>query len=151
MKIISPVFDEGEVIPKNYTCAGKGVNPHLEIEDVPTDAKSLALTMHDPDVPHELQPDGNFNHWVIWNIAPNTKEIPEDWQPDAIVGRSTRGTNKFVPPCPPYGTHRYYFRIYALDTILDLDENNGREELETAMVGHVLDKAEIFGIVRKED
>lgn len=150
MKIKSTVFNLGEKIPAEYTCDGMGVNPPLEISDVPLETKSLALIVNDPDVPRNVRPDGNYNHWVVWNIKPDIREIPENWKPDAIVGVATSQTNKYIAPCPPSGTHRYYFTLYALDTLLDLDEEAGREELEAGMEGHVLEKAETFGIVSRQ-
>ncbi len=138
LKITSSVFKNNDFIPKKYTCDGDDVNPPLTIEDVPEETKSLALIVDDPDAPM-----GTWVHWVIWNILP-TKEIEED----SVLG--IEGINDFNKsyggPCPPSGTHRYFFKVYALSMTLDLDTNSKKEDVEKAMEGKILAKGEIVGL-----
>src|SRR5216684_7214495 len=116
MKISSPAFQEGGTIPEKFSKNGQNVNPELRIEGAPAEAKSLALIVDDPDAPVGL-----FTHWLVWNIDPKTTEITENSVPKGAV----QGTNDFPGerydgPCPPSGTHRYYFKVFALDKTLDL-------------------------------
>jgi len=127
------------LIPKKYTCDDRDINPSLNIEDLPKETKSLALIVDDPDASM-----GTWVHWVVWNIPP-AKEILEDSVP------GTEGVNDFRKhsyggPCPPSGTHRYFFKVYALDTKLELSPNSKKRDLEKAMEGHVLAKGEIIGL-----
>jgi len=102
--ITSPAFINNGKIPIEYTCKGKGISPVLKIENIPPQTQSLVLIMDDPDAPV-----GVFTHWLIWNIAPDTSEIKENSVPvNAVVGLNSRGENKYTPPCPPSGTHRYF-------------------------------------------
>lgn len=142
MRLSSPVFDEGKFIPKRYTCDGEDINPPLTISDVPEDAKSLALIVDDPDAPAGL-----WVHWTVWNIDPETAEIVEDSVPvGATQGLTSSGKGGYHGPCPPDREHRYFFRLYALDTMLDLDRlQTGKDELKDAMHGHVLARAELMG------
>jgi len=137
MEIIS-VFEEGGDIPKKYTCQGKNINPYMEIMDVPAKTKSLALIMEDPDATI-----GTFTHWVAWGFDPETGIEENDSL--GISGRNSSGRIGYVGPCPPSGKHRYFFRIYALDRELDLDEGASRKELEDEMDGHVLDEGVLMG------
>jgi hypothetical protein len=138
MKIASPAFGDGAMIPSEYTCDGPDVIPLLEIRDVPPLAKSLALVMDDPDAVR-----GVWDHWVVWNIPPSTKEISA--QPQGVAGKNSRGDNAYHGPCPPSGTHRYYFKLYALDSMLDLPEGSTKQALGEAMKGHVLAEATLMG------
>ena len=127
------------MIPKKYTCDDRDINPSLNIEDLPKETKSLALIVDDPDASM-----GTWVHWVVWNIPP-AKEILEDSVP------GTEGVNDFRKhsyggPCPPSGTHRYFFKVYALDTKLELSPNSKKRDLEKAMEGHILAKGEIIGL-----
>ena len=142
MKITSPEFENGKFIPKKFSCQGQGVNPALIIEDVPKQAKSLALIVDDPDAPM-----GTFVHWVVYDI-PVMSKIQENSVPGK-QGINTTGRKNYVPPCPPTGAHRYYFKLYALDALLDLNEGMKLDELESAMQGHVLEKAELMGLYKK--
>lgn len=142
MKIISSEFKNNEKIPSNYTCEGEDVNPPLEFVDVPEDAKSLALIVDDPDAPGKT-----WVHWVVFNIPPETEEIDEDTVPDdAILGRTDFGNKSYGGPCPPSGTHRYFFKLYALDAMLDLDSGASKQEVLDAMNGRIIEKAELVGI-----
>jgi hypothetical protein len=140
MKLTSPAFENKGKIPSEYSCGGDDVNPELDISDVPADAKTLALVMDDPDAPA-----GTWVHWVIWNM-PVVSKIGKNSLPDrAVQGKNSWGRNDYGGPCPPSGTHRYFFKLYALDTELDLDENADKKDLENAMKGHILAQAQLMG------
>ena len=146
MKITSPVFGHNQKIPSKYTCDGENLSPPLEISGVPEGAKSMVLIMDDPDATHGL-----WVHWVLWNISPDTKEIPENSVPaGAAEGMTSFGKPGYGGPCPPSGTHHYYFKLYALDTILDLNKSSEKQELESAIEGHVLGQAELVGLYSRE-
>src|SRR5579872_3344762 len=119
MKLTSPAFQEGEIIPSVYTCEGKHINPPLEISGQPPNAKSLVLIMDDPDVPASVRPERMYDHWVVFNMPPSTHRIAESATPPGIQGRNTDGTDKYFGPCPPDREHRYFFKLYALDKMLD--------------------------------
>ena len=142
MKIFSPSFKNGEMIDKEFTCQGKNINPEILIYNIPLEAKSLALIIDDPDAP-----GGTFVHWVVFNIAPNQK-IDKNSIPGK-QGRNDFNRNDYGGPCPPNGTHCYYFKLYALDIELLLEEGVTKENLEDAMKGHILAQAEITGLYRK--
>jgi len=142
MKLKSPSFEHNGFIPKRFTCQGEDINPELVIEGIPRDTKSLALIVDDPDAPM-----GTWVHWVVYDI-PVIDRIKEN----SIPGK--QGINDFRKmnyggPCPPSGTHRYFFKIYALDTVLNLKEGKTKEQLEDAMQGHILDKAELVGLYKR--
>ena len=138
--IKSSAFEANKLIPKRYSCDGYDINPPLSIEGVPKEAKSVALVMDDPDAP-----SGTFDHWVVWNIPASTNNIPENTVPgiEGLNGARQRG---YMGPCPPGGTHRYFFKVYALDLTLDLTANSKKKDLEKAMQGHILAKGEIIGL-----
>ena len=139
---LSAEFKNGESIPKKFTCDGEDTNPELSIEDVPVDAKSLVLIVDDPDAP-----SGLWIHWTVWNIKPGTETIKENAvPPGATEGATSAGGPGYHGPCPPDGEHRYFFKLYALDIELNLSPTTEKEGLEEAMVGHVLDKAELVGV-----
>lgn len=141
MKISSPAFRHNDSIPAKYTCDGADVNPPLRFEDVPPNAKSLALIVDDPDAPR-----GTWVHWVVWNISPDTREVPEDSVPKgALQGMNDFRKIEYGGPCPPSGTHRYFFKLYALDTLLTLGKNADKASLEAAMQGHIISRAELIG------
>lgn len=145
MRIESPAFEENGLLPSAYTCDGVGVNPPLTFADVSKDAKSLTLIVDDPDVSKDRHPDGLFVHWVLWNIDPLTVGIGENSVPQgAVEGATTRGVPGFVRACPPDREHRYFFKLYALDTRLDLPVVAGKDELEKAMEGHVVASATLM-------
>ena len=146
MKITSPAFQNNMNIPEKFTCDGEGINPALEIMDVPAGAKSLALIVDDPDAAGP----GGFVHWVIFNIDPKTDRVEENSSPESAVrGQGSSGESKYVSPCPPSGAHRYFFKLYALDTLLDLESRATREDVEQAMQGHTLDQAELVGLYER--
>lgn len=141
MTISSPAFAPGNPIPSKYTCDGDNVNPPLLIADAPDDAESLVLIIHDPDAPAK-----DWGHWLVWNINPRAKEIAEASIPtNSTEGMTDFGRPGYGGPCPPSGRHNYHFKLYALDTTLDLDETATRAELEEAMMGHTLAEAELIG------
>ncbi|MDB6028784.1 MAG: hypothetical protein JWM68_5007 [Verrucomicrobiales bacterium] len=141
MNISSPAFNEGEMIPKQYSRDGGDKSPPLQIEDVPDKTKSLVLIMDDPDAP-----GGTFTHWILFNVSPATKEIHEDGPPVmATQGKNDYGNIGYGGPQPPSGEHRYFFRLFALDTVLSLSRGVKRGEVEAAMQGNILDEAELVG------
>lgn len=140
-KLTSPAFNHGSQIPSRYTCDGENINPHLIIHGVPAGAKSLALVVEDPDAPAGL-----WIHWVLWNIPPETKEIREHTAPwGAEEGLNTRKKSGYDGPCPPSGTHRYFFRLFALDTKVKLPVESQKESLDAAMEQHILATTELMG------
>lgn len=146
--LTSPSFREGGAIPIRYTCDGAGVHPPLAIDGAPAGTVSFALIMHDPDIPQSAKESlgvDSFDHWVLFNIPAGTSMIREEGDVHGIEGRNTRG-NGYVGPCPPDGEHRYFFTLYALDTMLPLDETAARADVEAAIDGHVLKKAELMGV-----
>lgn len=150
MKLSSPAFEKSEQIPSRYTCDGERfLSPPLSITDVPEGAVSLALIVDDPDVPKEIRPDGNFTHWIIFNISPRISDIPEGAD-IGTRGSNTRGEPRYTGPCPPSEyeptTHRYFFRLFALNTMLKLEEGSTKEELEIAMKGHIVAASELMGV-----
>jgi len=140
--ITSPAFQNEGIIPDVFSCKGQNINPKLSIAEVPNEAKSLVLIVHDPDAPVE----GGFTHWVVFNIRPETKTIAQNSVPTgAVQGNNGSGKAAYTGPCPPSGTHRYYFKIYALDTELSLEQGATKDQVEKAMQGHTLDEGELMG------
>jgi Raf kinase inhibitor-like YbhB/YbcL family protein len=146
MKLSSPAFENGGKIPARHTCNGDNINPPLKISDVPPAAKSLALIMEDPDVPKKLRADGMWDHWIVFNIPADADEIREGHEPEGIHGQGTGGNLEYFGPCPPDREHRYFFRLFALDTKLDLKEGSKKTEVQKAMEGHVLETADLMGL-----
>ncbi len=145
LTITSSAFVEGNAIPSRYTCEGRDINPPLAFGDVPAGTRSLALIVDDPDAPV-----GTWVHWVMWDIPADVREIAEGSLPaGAKQGVNDFRRNSYGGPCPPSGTHRYYFRLYALDTTLDLGPSTDRVALEKAMRGHVLAKGLLMGTYRR--
>ncbi|MBI2027657.1 MAG: YbhB/YbcL family Raf kinase inhibitor-like protein [Deltaproteobacteria bacterium] len=142
MKIESSAFEHNQKIPSKYTCDGHDLNPPLKFLDVPQEAKSLVLIMDDPDAPV-----GTWDHWLIWNIDPKVSDILENAVPQgAVEGTQSWDHTGYGGPCPPSGTHRYFFKLYALDTKLDLSKSSRKKDVESAMKGHVLSSAELIGL-----
>ena len=139
LKVKSSAFEHNGLIPRKYTCDGNDVNPPLTIEGIPEGTESLALTIDDPDAPM-----GTWDHWVVWNIPPHTQEIREKSVP-GVEGMNDFRRNSYGGPCPPGGTHRYFFKVYALDTKLNLGAASRKKDLERAMQGHILAKGELIG------
>lgn len=144
LKIDSPVFKNEELIPSRYTCEGEDINPPLLIGDIPAKAKTLALIMEDPDAPN-----GTFDHWLLWNI-PVAPRIDENSNP-GISGKNGFGKTGYGGPCPPSGTHRYFFHVYALDVELDLDAGSDKKTLLDALDNHVLAMGELMGKYQKKN
>lgn len=141
MEIISAVFKTEEAIPAKYTCDGMDLSPPLAFKDVPEGAESLALIVDDPDAP-----GGTWVHWVVWNMEPSISEISQGEQIKAEKGKNDFGKLNYGGPCPPRGTHRYYFKLYALDKRLNLREGSSKKQLEKAMEGHILGEAQLMGV-----
>lgn len=144
MKITSPDFEEGGMIPREMTCDGKDVSPELHIMEVPEGTKSLALIVDDPDAPR-----GTFAHLIAWNIPPDTGSIGRGKEPPGPQGSNDFGGRGYRGPCPPSGEHRYFFKIYALDSELVLKEGSKKQALLEAMDPHVIAKAELMGKYRR--
>ena len=142
MRITSTAFGDGEFIPQQYSRYHEDNIPPLHIEDVPANARTLVLIMDDPDAPRGL-----FTHWVVFDIDAQVTDIGGDHAPEAPArqGQNSWGETRYGGPRPPSGEHRYYFRLHALDTIIDLPRGSTRGEVEQAMKGHVLDTAELMG------
>jgi Raf kinase inhibitor-like YbhB/YbcL family protein len=146
MKITSSAFAEGSNIPSKYTCDGQDISPPLEWKDAPEGTKSFALISDDPDAPV-----GTWVHWVAFNIPPNVTKLEENMKRDKEFKNGMRQGNNDWPkigyggPCPPSGIHRYYFKLYALDTVLDIKPGATKEQLLKAMKGHVLAEAQLMG------
>lgn len=149
MKLISSAFPDHGIIPSLYTCEGKNINPPLEISGVPSGAKSLVLIIDDPDVPKTLRPDGNYDHWIVFNIPPSIHQIAEHSVPGGVQGRNTGGKNQYTGPCPPDREHRYFFKLYALDSLLDLPVGATKTEVEQAMRGHIIAQCQLMGRYEK--
>ena len=143
MKISSPAFAENAKIPKIYSKLGGNQRPPLEISDVPAEAKSLVIICHDPDAPGR---DG-FYHWTVWNLPPETTEIAADTLPNgAVEGITSWGRPGYGGPQPPFGTHRYQFFVYALNTVLGIPATTKPQALSAAMQLHIVDQAVLTGM-----
>lgn len=141
MKVTSSAFGEGQSIPGKFTCDGPDTSPPLKIDGVPADTKALVLIVDDPDAPGRL-----FNHWLVWNIDPRTSSIAEGKAPGGVQGQNDFGKTGYGGPCPPSGSHRYFFRIFALDQPLNLPASARRADLDRAMnKAHVLGQGELMG------
>ena len=146
MTILSSAFEHNAFIPVKYTCDGENVNPPLELKDVPSGTQSLVLVVDDPDAPR-----GTWVHWTVWDINFKTAQIAEDSVPaSATEGLTSFGKSGYGGPCPPSGTHRYFFKLYALDMTLDLSSTADKRMLEEAMAGHILGQAELIGLYGRE-
>ena len=150
----SRAFDDAGEIPSRYTCDGADVSPPLTISDIPDGAESLVLIVDDPDAPDPDAPKVTWVHWVIYNLPPQHIELPEgasgklpDGAKEGVNGWQRVG---YGGPCPPIGRHRYFFKVYALDTRLRGLQKPDKSDIEAAMVGHVIERAELMGTYRKE-
>jgi Raf kinase inhibitor-like YbhB/YbcL family protein len=142
LTIKSPAFSNNGYIPSKYTCDGINVNPPLTIDNLPKQTVSITLIVEDPD-----SPMGVFEHWILWNIPP-TNKINESSAP-GVQGRNSAKQNKYTGPCPPSGTHRYNFRVFALDIMLDLPVSIDKHSIFKAMEGHILAYGEITGLYKR--
>lgn len=146
LAIASSAFSDSGMIPRRYSCDGPDISPDLSWEGVPEGTRSLALICDDPDAPA-----GTWVHWVLFNIPPGEKGLPAEIAPQATLSNGAlQGTNDFGRlgyggPCPPRGTHRYYFKLYALDTMLPLNAGATKAQVEAAMTGHILARAQLMG------
>lgn len=151
MQITSPAFMEGSMIPSKYSCDGQDISPALEWKDIPVATKSFALISDDPDAPM-----GTWVHWVVYNIPSNITSLSENVKPEKDFKNGMRQGNNSWPkigyggPCPPSGTHRYFFRLYALDLMLDLKSGATKAQLLQAMKGHVLVEAQLTGKYKRQ-
>jgi len=141
MKIHIPSFEFNGKIPVKFTCDGINVNPEIQIEDIPQETKSLVLIVDDPD-----SPSGNWSHWVVWNIKPETRIVKENSTPDGgITGVNDFLKKEYGGPCPFQGEHRYFFKIFALSKILNISDKSVKTEVEKAMEGNILEGSEFIG------
>lgn len=149
----SPEFSDGASIPLRYTCEGDNTSPELSWSSVPRGTVSFVLTMYDPDVPKALRPEGFFDHWVLFNIEGTVTGIPSGGTL-GVPGANTRGAHAYTGPCPPSeyepSEHRYIFTLYALDTMLPLQEGASRADVEAAIAGHVLGEGMFMGRYKKQ-
>lgn len=152
MQLTSAAFEAGTEIPAEYTSDGNDISPELSWEDVPSHTKSFVLIMHDPDAPRS----GGFTHWVVYNITPETghleKNVPKQERIAgvAIQGKNDAGKIGYLGPAPPSGVHRYFLRLFALDSALDLGPRATHTEVSAAMKGHILAQAELMGTYEKK-
>jgi Raf kinase inhibitor-like YbhB/YbcL family protein len=145
MKLTSPAFKNNTLIPKVYTCDGEELSPPLVFDEVPANASSLALILEDPDAPY-----GSFIHWLVWNLPVTAAGLDENKLPEgAIQGLNTEKTNKYIGPCPPSGTHRYYFRLYALDEMLKIPASSDKKSFEAAIKAHIVAQTEYIGLYKR--
>jgi Raf kinase inhibitor-like YbhB/YbcL family protein len=143
IQITSPVFKNNTPIPKKYTCDGDDINPPLKLEGLPDETKSIVLIVDDPDAPM-----GTWDHWIVWNIPP-MEEIPENVVP-GVEGMNDFQRQSYGGPCPPSGTHRYFFKVYALKEKLNLDTNSRKSNVEEAMEGKIVAKGELIGLYSRD-
>lgn len=148
---LKSAFAAGELIPRKYTCDGEDISPPLQWSDPPQDAQTFALIADDPDAPI-----GTWVHWVLYNLPTETRALPEAVPPDADLpngsrhGKNSWGQLGYGGPCPPSGTHRYFFRLYALDAVLELPAAASKEQLLQAMEGHILAQTELMGLYSRQ-
>jgi hypothetical protein len=146
MQLTSTAFTHSASIPSKYTCDGENVNPPLAVSGVPAGAQSLVLIVDDPDAPR-----GDWVHWTIWNIAPTTSDIAEHSVPRrAVEGTTDFGNTGYGGPCPPSGTHRYQFKLSAIDTTLSLDSSARKADIERVAEGHVLAQTTLIGLYSRD-
>ncbi|WP_414619929.1 YbhB/YbcL family Raf kinase inhibitor-like protein [Calothrix sp. CCY 0018] len=151
MKLESDSFSADGLIPPEFTCDGEAISPSLKWDEPPRETQSLALIVDDPDAPGQT-----FVHWVLYDIPPKTRYIPQAIAPDAMLdGSGIHGTNDYEQfgygaPCPPDGTHRYYFKLYALDISLGLAAGASKKDVEAAMEGHIVSQAELIGRYKRQ-
>lgn len=163
MLLTSPSFEDKSAIPSKFTCDGGNINPELLIQNVPENAKSLALIVDDPDIPDFVKKSLGtevFDHWLVWNIDPKTEIIKQESKPPglpteagakagSVEGKNSRGKIGYTGPCPPDGEHRYFFKLYALDAMLNLPEGSSKSDLETEIKKYLIEKAELLGVYKR--
>lgn len=143
LKVTSSAFENEKMIPVRYTCDGQNLNPPLDIEHIPELSKSLVLIVEDPDAPVRA-----WVHWLVWNI-PVTHHLKEN-NVHGIEGFNDFLQNHYGGPCPPHGTHRYFFKVYALDSLLNLKTGAKRNELEKIMSEHIIGFGELIGLYKRK-
>lgn len=153
--ISSPAFAPNGPIPAKYTCEGADISPPLEWSGTPDGTKSFALIVDDPDAPDPAKPQRVYVHWVVSSISASATRLPENaakggLPPGAMQGTNDWGKQTYGGPCPPIGRHRYFFKLYALDTQLKGLKNPSKAKLEKAMQGHVLDNTQLIGTYEKQ-
>jgi Raf kinase inhibitor-like YbhB/YbcL family protein len=153
--LTSSAFAEGDEIPTRYTCEGQDVSPPLAWSDPPSGTRSLALIVDDPDAPDPKAPKMTWVHWVLCNLPPTARRLPEAVKPNALPAATHEGLNDwkrtgYGGPCPPIGRHRYFHKLYALDTVLPDLGRPTKTQLEKSMQGHVLAQAELVGTYEKK-
>ncbi len=152
MVLTSPAFAHGGEIPSRYTCDGEDISPPLQWKGVPAQARSLALIVDDPDAPDPAAPKMVWVHWVLYDIPPDTNGLPEgvtELPEGTLEGVNDWHRTGYGGPCPPIGRHRYFFKLYALDTVLPNMEKPTKQELLGAMEGHVLGETVLMGTYRR--
>ncbi len=148
LTLTSPQFEKNALIPSLYTCDGENTSPALSIAGVPGAAKSLALIVEDPDIPQSVKDSLHvdvIDHWVVFNMPPSAVDIPDGATPPGITGNNTHGVASYMGPCPPDREHRYFFKLYALDQMLNLQAGATRAEVAKAMEGHLIESTELVG------
>jgi hypothetical protein len=154
LTITSTAFTDGDAIPSRYTCQGDDISPPLEWRDVPETARSLVLIVDDPDAPDPKAPRMTWVHWVLFNLPPDCTGLLEGTTPEDLPPGTGQGVNNwnrtgYGGPCPPIGRHRYFHKLYALDTVLELSGKPNARTLETAMQKHIIGQAELIGTYQK--
>jgi Raf kinase inhibitor-like YbhB/YbcL family protein len=154
LTLTSEGFADGGEIPAVYTCQGRDISPALAWDNIPKSTQSFALVVHDPDVPSQDNPKRIWVHWVLYNLPPGSKGLPENVTVSRLPAGTREGVNDwkrtgYGGPCPPRGRHRYFHTLYALDIKLKRLKNPTKAQLEQAMKGHVLDRAELIGTYQK--
>ena len=143
LSVTSSAFSDGGMIPSKYTCEGTQTSPPLKVTDIPQRTKSLSIIVNDPDAPMP----GGFTHWVVWNL--DNKGIISEGTKSGDEGLNGANKTGYIGMCPPTGTHHYHFKVYALDTRMDIDKKSDKAALEKAMQGHILGEGELIGLYAK--
>jgi Raf kinase inhibitor-like YbhB/YbcL family protein len=154
MKVTSSAFQQGGAIPAKYTCEGQDISPPLAWSGAPDSTKSIAIVVDDPDAPDPAKPQRVYVHWVVYNIPAGTSSLPESASKSGMPKGAEQGKNdwgkpQYGGPCPPIGRHRYFFKVYALDTTLSGLSGPAKADLERAMKGHIVDSGELMGTYQK--
>lgn len=142
LKISSPAFENNSYIPSKFSCEGENVNPEIYIGNLPEDTQSIALIMDDPDAPN-----GTYDHWLMWNIPPIEK-IEENSAP-GVQGVNSAFKQKYIGPCPPSGVHHYHFKVFALDSHINLPRGTNKDALIRAMEGHIRAYGKLIGLYKR--
>ena len=152
--LLSKAFNNGEEIPTKYTCEGMNISPPLTVVGVPDKTQSLVIIIDDPDAPDPQAPKMTWVHWVLYNIQPNFTDLPEGILPANLPPGTMEGLNdwkrtNYGGPCPPIGRHRYFHKLYALDTLLTGLDTPTKADIETSMKGHIIEQTELIGTYQK--